>query len=198
MGAAPSSRSTVQALGCGGSAVSVCLSPAPLSASCPRDRPQTSSGCLRPSPRRSFRGAPGEAFRKRGLCLFPSHRTLPSLLGRGVPRLSCQPWGLFPVLRTHGIPPERGWSETHGAVQRAEEQSVTVWTRILQCHRWPWPGCCRGDHRLPGTEEGTRAPAGVGEPWGVSCGRQRPGEEPGYVAAFVGICTMNASPGWMA
>ena len=33
-----------------------------------------------------------------------------------------------PVLRTHGIPPERGCSETHGAVQGAEEQSVTVWT----------------------------------------------------------------------
>lgn len=66
-----------------------------------------------------------------------------------------------------------------------------MWTRILQCHAGRGR-VLQGDHRLPGTEEGTRAPAGVGEPWGVSraAGSAR-GEEPGYVAAFVGICTMN-------
>ena len=127
MGAAPSSRNTAQALGCGGSAVAVCLSPPPPSASSQRQPPKQ-LGCLQPSPRCSFLGAPGEAFRRVVSACSPHTEHSRRCWDAACPACPVSPGVWSPVLRTHGIPPERGCSETHGAVQGAEEQSVTVRT----------------------------------------------------------------------
>ena len=93
-----------------------------------RDSRRSSSGACSPvhaAPFWGLRAKPSEEWSLR----VPITQDTPISAGMmRAPRVLSAPGVWSPVLRTHGIPPERGCSETHGAVQGAEEQSVTVRT----------------------------------------------------------------------